>query len=210
MGKRGPACTICSSPHRAQIDIGLVHGLSAKALAAKFNVGDDAILRHSQNHLTAAQRAEVLTAQHPTDIDLDALRTAESESLIANVTTQRARLTTLGELALELQDVRAAVSVEAAITSNLTLAAKLLGQLVSVVDHRHSNVLLSEDYIKLRECLVRALQPYPEALQAVARALATLETETAATITARAAPKPPPPPPMPILVAPPPPPPKCH
>jgi hypothetical protein len=103
--------------------------MSAKALAERFDLGDDAILRHSNNHLPPQARAAILAAQHPTEIDLDALRTSESEGLLAGLITQRARLHSIGELALSQEDTKAAISAESAITANLSLTAKLLVQL---------------------------------------------------------------------------------
>jgi hypothetical protein len=216
LGKPGPKCTVCTSPHRAQIDIGLVNGLSCKSLAERFGLGTDAVERHSNNHLLPQQRAAILSAQNPTGIDLEQLKVSEAEGLLSHVLTQRSRLHTLGELALEFQDIKAAVSVEAAIGANLSLAAKLLGQLVSVHDHRHTSLLLTPDYLRLREVLVTTLRAFPEAGRAVAAALHAIESEAAADITSRAArPKPAPvavqviehvptPPPPPIYVDPPP------
>lgn len=177
---------MCTSPHRAQIDIGLVNGLSCKSLGERFNLGNDAIERHATNHLLAQQRAAILSAQNPTGIDLEQLKVSEAEGLLSHVLTQRSRLHTLGELALEYQDIKAAVSVETAIGANLSLAAKLLGQLVSVHDHRHSSLLLTPDYIQLRTCLVDALRPFPDASRVVAAALHQLESNAALDITNRA------------------------
>jgi hypothetical protein len=179
--------------------------MSCRALAERFGYSPDSVERHSKAHLLPQMRAAILAGQHPSEVDLDALRTSESEGLLANVLAQRARLHSIGELALELQDVRAAVSVEAAVTANLSLTAKLLGQLTTVIDHRHTRLLLSPDYLRLRSVLVDVLRAHPVAAREVAAALHTLESEAASDIQARAmrpsakpappAPLPPPPPP---------------
>jgi hypothetical protein len=90
----------------------------------------------------------------------------------------------LDELAAELGDVRGAVSAEAGIISNLTLVAKLLGQLVNVHDVRHTSILISSDYLALRQAIVAALRPYPDAARAVGAALHRLEAEAATDISA--------------------------
>jgi len=182
MGK-GPACTICAHDKRALIDVGLVHGVSHRVLADRFDVGKDAVQRHGTNHLSPAQRAAILAQRKPTEIDLDALRASESESLLAQLVAQRARLQSNAEFASGFGDVRAAVSAEAAITTNLALVGKLLGQLVNLHDVRHTSILVSADYIKLRTAIVHALAPFPEARAAVARVLAALEAESAKDIT---------------------------
>lgn len=179
-------CSVCRGVHRAQVDIGLTSGMSCKALAERFGYSPDSVERHSKAHLLPQMRAAILAGQHPSLVDLDALRTSESEGLLANVLSQRARLHSIGEFAMETGDTRAAIAVEAAVTSNLSLAAKLLGQLTTVVDHRHTSLLLTPDYLQLREAMFNALQPFPDAARAVAKALHQLESSAAQDITARA------------------------
>jgi hypothetical protein len=62
-------CTICQHERRAQIEMGLVFGTSARILANRFQCSPDAIQRHSQRHLTATQRAAIMSAQKPADSD---------------------------------------------------------------------------------------------------------------------------------------------
>jgi hypothetical protein len=186
MAKVGARCTVCASKHRALIDIGLVHGIAARVLADRFKLGKDAILRHSANHLSQVQRAALLAHAKPQPIDLDALRTTESEGLLSQIVTQRARLQQTAEVALECGDVRGNVAAENAITANLALAGKLLGVLIQVHDVRHTSLLVSPDYLKLRDALRTALAPHPVAARAVAAALFRLESDAAKDITDKA------------------------
>jgi len=186
LGRRGTRCTVCDHDHRHQIEIGLTHGVAARVLGDRFGLSKDAILRHARNHLTPAQRAAILSAQQPAAIDLEALRTAESEGLIASLVAQRARLLVKADFAAEHGDVKGSVAAENAITANLTLVAKLLGQLVQVHDVRHTNLLVSPDYLKLRSTLIAALRPFPDAARAVGEALHRLESDAALDITAAA------------------------
>jgi hypothetical protein len=162
--------------------------MSGTVLGDRFGLSADAVYRHARNHLSPVQRAAILAAQHPTTIDLEALRTSESEGLLGSLVAQRARLQQHGDKALELDDIRGCVSVEAAITANLALTGKLLGQLVTRMDVRHSSVLLTPDYLKLRHTLVMALRPFPDAARAVSAALHRLESDAALDITAAAKP----------------------
>ena len=183
-------CTVCAHASRAQIEIGLVHGIAAAALAARFpDLSKDAIWRHGKNHLSPVQRAAILQQRKPSAIDLDKLKVAESEGLLANLVAQRARLQQTAEMALEFGDVKANVSAESAITANLALVGKLLGQLVNIYDVRQTSITLTPDYLRMREVLVRTLRPYPEAARAVSAALYALECDAARDITpAKAAP----------------------
>ena len=187
MGRRPSKCTICRHDKRHQIELGLVYRVPASVLARRFNVGEDSLHRHRQNHLSPQVMAAILAAQKPTDIDLEALQASESEGLLAQLVTQRARLQTHSEMATDLGDVRSAVACERAITSNLELVGKLLGQLVQRHEVRSTNLLVSPDYLQLRSVLVSALAPFPEAARAVAAVLHQLESKAASDITANAA-----------------------
>lgn len=184
MGKSGVRCTVCASDHRHRIEIGLVSGCSARFLADKFDLSKDAIHRHQANHLSAATRAGILAARAPSEIDLDALRADESAGLLSQLVTQRARLLSHGDEAAKIGDIKACVAVENAITGNLSLVGKLLGQLVNVHDVRTTNLMVSPDYLKMRAALVNALRPFPEAARAVAAVIHRLESDAALDITA--------------------------
>jgi hypothetical protein len=160
-----------------------VHRVPLRTIAARFGVGADAVQRHGKNHLSAPMRAALLTAVRPSKVDLEALERSENEGLLCQLVAQRARLQQLSERSTELADVRAAVGVERAITDNLTLVAKLLGQLVQRHEVRATSILISSDYLQLRSTIVRALRPYPEAARAVSAALHELETEAATEVT---------------------------
>jgi hypothetical protein len=186
MGKRGVACTVCAHKSRHQIEIGLSHGVPHRVLGQRFGLSHDAIGRHAQNHLTPQMRAAILTAQKPTAIDLEALQASESEGLLAQLVSQRARLQQHVELAASLGDVRGCISAESAITSNLALVGKLLGMIVQHHNVRSTSILISADYLALRQAIVTALRPYPEAAATVGAALHRLEAQAAKDITERA------------------------
>ena len=132
--------------------------------------------------------AALLVAQHPSDIDLEALERSESEGLLASLIAQRGRLHLLSEMAFEEGEVHAAVGVERAITSSLELTSKLLGMLVQRTHSTSTSILISADYLALRSAIVTALKPYPNACVAVGRALAELELSAAKDITERKTP----------------------
>lgn len=180
MGKPGIPCTICTHEKRAQIDMGIVYGLSVPVVAARFKVSSDAIYRHRKAHLTATQRAAILHAIKPSAIDLEKLQATESEGLLAQLVTQRARLLQQIDVANEVGDSRAVAAAENAITKNLALVGKLLGQLVTRHEVRSASILISPDYIALRAAIMAAIRPYPDAARAVAAAIQKLEAVAAA------------------------------
>jgi hypothetical protein len=186
MGKPGPQCSICKHKSRHAIEVGLAHGIAHNALARRFNVSADAVGRHAANHVSPTLKAAILTAQAPSAIDLDKLQASESAGLLNQLVHQRARLQQCASMAVDYADVRAAISAEGAITANLALVGKLLGMIVQRHDVRSTSILISSDYLQLRQAIVQALRPYPEAARAVGAALHHLEAQAAETIRAAA------------------------
>jgi hypothetical protein len=183
---KGKFCTICRHPKRHQMEIGLTYKVPTTVLATRFGVSPDALQRHKRDHLSAQMRAAILTASKPTAVDLEALQVSESEGLLSQLIAQRARLQQHSEMALELGDIRSAVSCENAIVKNLELVAKLLGQLVVHHEVKRTSILVSADYLQVRGAIMNALAVHPEARRAVGAALHALEVETADDIKAAA------------------------
>jgi hypothetical protein len=181
-------CKVCAHERRHLIEIGLTHHVPIRTLGARFGLKPSTIYRHAKLHLPPQTRAAILAAQKPSEVDLEALQRSESEGLLAQLVTQRARLQQLSELSAELGDVRGAVAVERATTANLELVGRLLSQFTVHHEVTHRSVLVSPDYLRLRSTLLKALAPFPEAMRAVAAALHSLEAEAARDITKQAKP----------------------
>jgi hypothetical protein len=176
MGERGPACKVCVAKDRHLVELALVHRLPVRVIARRFSLSRNSIFAHRRNHMPPQLVAALLAAQKPSDVDLEALQRSESEGLLGSLVAQRARLQMLSEIAFAEGEVQAATSVERAVTSSLELTSKLLGMIVQRHDVRSTSILVSPDYLKLRQSLINALRPFPAAARAVSTALAELET----------------------------------
>ena len=75
--------------------------------------------------------------------------------------------------------MNAATRVHGRLNENLKITGQLVGELNSRAPRVVNNVLILPQYLELRTSLVRALQPFPEAAQAVAQVLRTIETDGA-------------------------------
>jgi hypothetical protein len=184
-GKAG-ICSCCTSPHRREIDLALVAGVPCTVIGRRFEVSSDSVQRHAKTHLSAVQRAALLTALKPSAIDLEALQRSEGESLLGQLLAQRATLQTYGAAAFEAKQYQAAISAERAVTDNLDLLSKVLGLIITKHEVRSTSLLISPDYLALRHALIEALKPYPEAARAVGAALRSLEDKAAADIRSKA------------------------
>jgi hypothetical protein len=165
------------------IELGLVHRVPVRVLARRFSLSKDSLFRHRRLHMSPQLVAAMLAAQRPSDIDLEALRRSESEGLLGSLVSQRARLQMLSEMAFEQGEVSAAASVERVVTTSLEPTSRLLGQLVQHHEVRSTSILVTSDYIRLRQAITAALRKHSEAARDVARALHALEIEGAKEIT---------------------------
>jgi hypothetical protein len=129
--------------------------------------------------------AAIMTQLAPSEIDLEQLQRSESESLLAHLISQRARLATMATQAMEADLPAVAVRCENAILSNLELESRLLGQLVSRTEITSRSILLTPQYLQLRRILIEELRGAPEIAARIASRIAALENEAAAEITAK-------------------------
>lgn len=180
-------CTVCNSPHgRDVVDLAIVAGNSYSAIAARFGLDWQAVRRHAIHHLSAVQRAAILTATAADDSEMgyDRLADIEKEGVLAAVIKQRARLFALADMCAQAGDVGGAIAAEAAIGRNIQLSSRIVGRFAAVqVNHAHQHVLLSADYLAFRKRLLAALAAIPaEHARTIAAALHEGEAEAAAQI----------------------------
>jgi hypothetical protein len=151
-------CSCCTSPHRREIDLALVAKVPCTVIGRRFDISADSVQRHAKHHLSAVQRAALLTAMKPSAIDLEALQRSEGESLLGQLLAQRATLQTYGAAAFEAKNYQAAIGAERAVTANLDLLSKVLGLIITKHEVRSTSLLISPDYLALRHALVMALK----------------------------------------------------
>ncbi len=151
------SCTVCSHPGREAIDEALVGGASNRSVASLYDVSEAAVRRHKANHLPAK-----LVMAHAAE------EVAQADDLLGQVQDLQARTLAILEAAEGTKQHRTALSAIREARSNLELLAKLLGELD---DRPQVNVLVSPEWLELRVAIVGSLEGYPEAREAVLRAI---------------------------------------
>ena len=149
------ACTVCSRPDAGVVNAALAEGRSARSVALERGLSEDAVQRHAHRHtvrpIVAASRAAAVPS---------AAVATPGELLAAG--------DPLDELVNALR--RQALAGNPALVHQYRLA------LAAQADVRHaappSRDLASEpEWRTLRAAILKALEPFPEARQAVADAL---------------------------------------
>lgn len=98
---------------------------------------------------------------------------------MTNLASQRARLLMMQDKELEAGNAQAVATLAGRIHQNLEIVGKYLGELQQHSTKTVINLMVTPEYLTLRNTLVKALQPYPEARRAVAQVLHSMENNAA-------------------------------
>jgi hypothetical protein len=132
--------------------------------------------RHWLAHVDAETRAAYVAGCGTSKDQLEELITDTSLSVLDHLRIIRARLYSGFDAASETGDRVNLDRLAGRLHENLALAAKLTGELQrGPLFNVQNNVLINPDYTRAIACLVAAVSPYPEARDAVVRALRTLD-----------------------------------
>lgn len=158
MGKRCRPCTVCQHPKRDEIDKRLASDANFAGISRDFaGISEDALKRHKERHLPEA----LAKAK-------DIKEVANADTLLEDVQALRKRALGILETAEEAGDLKTALLGIREARSCMELLAKVEGQLK---DTPQINFTLSAEWIELRTLIITALDPYPEAKEAMVRAI---------------------------------------
>ena len=170
-------CQVCTSKDRYRVEFGLARRISVTVLAKRYGLHTDAIYRHRKGHVPPTVLHDLRKKADMPEAELEKLRVTESNALLEHLVVQRARLYKLVDSCEEVGDFAHAIVGHTRITANLELTGKLLDVFASHAPV-HQNITISADYLRLRQVLLQALRPFPEARRAITEALRTIEAET--------------------------------
>ena len=171
-------CTICDHPHREAIDKALISGQPYRTLAKSWKVTPSALVRHSKTHLAEllAQSARIDT-ESASQTDSVVLRHKQEleENNGRHVIDVIHQLKAINAACLEVlsqarNDRQPTILLRAVdrIYRQIELQTRLLGE---IQDQHNVNVAILPQWSRIRERLITALEPFPEARVAVAEAL---------------------------------------
>jgi hypothetical protein len=153
-------CTICTHEKRGEIDAALLAGEPFRTIASRFGTSPTALHRHKKHLPTFLVKAHEVNEAVEAGTLLERLKflNAETRAILAECRAEGNRAVALLAIArLEKQ---------------LELEAKLIGELQQ---EGTINLVVNAEWLTLRAAVISALLPYPDAAQAVTRALAAGE-----------------------------------
>lgn len=154
-------CIICHRSDRERIEHDLAQGKSLREVGRAYGIDHSAVFRHKRDH-TANEIAQVNRQDK------------ERGSALARLETLYDTAEKLLRKALKGDaSVNAQVQVVKEVRACLELIAKMTGELNE--RPQTVNLMMAPEWLQVRAALFEALNPYPEALNAVAARLGTLE-----------------------------------
>jgi hypothetical protein len=177
--RRPSRSPIEKDPNRPLIERALAMGISVKRVSERYNHSVAAIKRYRERMPQQLKAAIVGASLKPGVDDLEKLRTDEAAGLLGNLAHQRARLLLMQDVGMEEGSGELVARLSGVIHKNLEMVGRFLGLFANFNVNTNVNVLISEDYLRLRQALVLALRPYPDARHAVSEALHRIEGEVA-------------------------------
>jgi hypothetical protein len=170
--------SVVDHPDRAAIERGLAIGTPIRQMAKKYKLSIDTLYRY-RSQLPPQLKAAHLGARLKAGADLEKMRLEESEGILANLATQRARLLLSQDHALEIGDARLVSYLAGEIHRNIKLTGTYLGEFAQHQIKTSVSILIQPEYLEFRAKLLAALAPYPNARRAVVTALQQTETKAA-------------------------------
>jgi hypothetical protein len=152
---------------RERIEYDLATGKSIRQLANKYGVHEQALYKHREK-LPPQLRAAYIGQLLAPGVSLEEIKTTESEGILKTLASQRARLYIEQDRAIEDENGQLVATLANAIHRNTELVARYLGEMQAHSTQTTISVLLLPEYLQLRNALLRALAPFPEARRAVA------------------------------------------
>jgi hypothetical protein len=164
-------CSICQHPKRAQIELALARGASRRSVAEQYDCNDQAARRHFERHVPPNVKASLLAKYLKPTATIEAILAEETPGLIERLAAYRAGAWHLFNLAVETGDRTGASPIMRELVRVEELIAQQTGELRARASAPVQHLHLTADFLRLRQSIMLALRPYPEALAAVAHAL---------------------------------------
>jgi hypothetical protein len=151
-------CSVCNHDESHSINVALVSREPYRSIAGRYGVSKAALQRHAQEHIPRL----LVEAKK-------AVERADADDLLDRVEALQARTLAILEASENAGELRTALGAIREARGNL----ELMGRLTKELDDRPQvNILIAAH---VQDVIVQALDPYPNARQAVADSLASLE-----------------------------------
>ncbi|MDQ7822055.1 MAG: hypothetical protein RDV48_04590 [Candidatus Eremiobacteraeota bacterium] len=171
MAKR---CPVCDHTESEAINKALINNTPLHTITHLYTLALDSLKWHKRKHLpellSKAEEAKAASALAMAEVvqEKEAMETGQADSLMGQLKEIISRTERIYGKAEEAGDLRTALQAIKESRENLTLLGKLIGQ---IQDGLTINLYNHPVWIDLRAVILTALEPYPEAKEALSDAL---------------------------------------
>jgi hypothetical protein len=152
-------CRVCSNASKNEIDESLVKGNCLSSISAVYQITEDALARHRDNHLPAI----LVKAQEAQEI-------SRADGLLTEIRGLQSITMRVLKRAEEADDCKIVLGAVREARSNLAFLAQIAAQ-SEQSKQLTDDLEESPEWIALRSAMLKALEPYPEAKSALLEAL---------------------------------------
>ena len=154
-------CTVCAHADAGKINKQLVAGVPLDTLAKATGLTVSALQRHNKNHIPA----QLAKAQ-------EAKEAAAADSLMDRVAALNGKAEAIYSKALKAENLSAAIGAIRELRGITELYARITGELQ---EQTVNNIIVMPEWVSLRNVILIALDPYPDARRAVVEAVGRAE-----------------------------------
>lgn len=162
-------CTVCTHEKRQEIDAAIVSGEPIRGIAGRFDVSKSSLERHASSHLPA----EVIAAQDADEIERANAVLKASNKSVADLLENAELLQKAAQHILSRTFDGGSYTAALGAIREARECLRLQGELLGELDKRPQIgiVIASPEWAAVRTAILAALGPYPDARQAVVKAL---------------------------------------
>lgn len=153
-------CSICANEHCEQINALLLRNVPYKEIAEQYGGSVTSIHRHKQHMMAQMQ-----------NIPEDIAEVTEPGVVMGQIAELNRRADYLYREAIKTKDLLNAGRALKELREIVALYAKLTGELNTAAQVVHQHVHINPEWVALRQTMLNALAPYPEAREALVKAL---------------------------------------
>jgi hypothetical protein len=151
---------VCAHADADKINAKIIEGATLDALSKAYGLTMAALHRHKK-HIPAQ-----LVKAH------DAQEVAAADSLMGRIAALNAKAEDVYGQAIKAENLTAAIAAIRELRGITELYAKITGELQA---QTVNNIIVAPEWVKLRDTILYALEPYPEARRAVVVAVGRLD-----------------------------------
>lgn len=156
----GRICTVCVHKDLDEINRLLLCSDSYRDIARRFNLSKDALARHKESHIP-----ELLSKSSNLKAEVES---TQGNQTLAEVRELKVRALEILEDAQGAGDLKTALMGIREARGCLELCLKAEGQ---IKDSTQITIINNPEWVELRTLIIMALEPYPEAKEAVVHAI---------------------------------------